>query len=212
MIFRAACPPLVKMLYMAHSVSLWIEQLKTGDHDAAQKLWESYFGKLVRLARAHLRGAARAAADEEDVVLSAFDSFCRGAELGRFPQLADRNDLWQLLVLITRRKSSDLFAFNARRKRSAAATRSLDRMREADAGFDPAGNEPTPDFAVQIAEEVQRLLSVLGKDDLRTLALWKMEGYANREIADRLGCVERTVERKLWVIRQIWENEDVERA
>ncbi len=192
---------------MSDSVSFWIERLKTGDHEAAQRLWESYFARLVRLARGHLRGAARAVADEEDVVVSAFDSFCRGAEGGRFPQLTDRNDLWQLLVTITRRKTVDLVEFNARQKRCAAATHSLDEMRGTDVAYDPAGSEPSPDFAVQIAEEVQRLLAALGKDDLRTLALWKMEGYSNGEIATRLGCVERTVERKLWLIRRIWEGE-----
>jgi DNA-directed RNA polymerase specialized sigma24 family protein len=186
---------------------LWIHQLKTGDHAAAQKLWESYFAKLVRLAQAHLRGAARAVADEEDVVLSAFDSFCRGAENSRFPQLADRNDLWQLLVLITQRKASDLVQYNARQKRRSSGTQSLDALRGDEAAYDPAGSEPTPDFAMQIAEEVERLLQALGTDELRQLALWKMEGYANREIAVLMGCVERTVERKLWIIRQTWEAE-----
>jgi DNA-directed RNA polymerase specialized sigma24 family protein len=192
---------------MADSVSLWIEQLKTGDHAAAQKLWESYFAKLVRLAQAHLHGTARALADEEDVVLSAFDSFCRGAGTGRFPLLTDRNDLWQLLVTITRRKASDLVQFNARLKRRSSDTHSLDTLRGGEERFDPAGNEPTPDFAAQVAEEVERLLRTLDKDELRRLALWKMEGYSNQEIAGRLGCVERTVERKLWMIRQIWEAE-----
>ena len=197
---------------MSDSVSLWIDELKTGNRDAAQKLWESYFAKLVRLARQHLRGASRAVADEEDVVLSAFDSFCRGAEAGRFPRLEDRNDLWQLLVVITQRKTTDLHVYNARQKRRTAATHSLDQLRGDDVTFDPASNEPTPDFAVQLAEEVERLLAMLGKDDLRALALWKMEGYSNQEIAARLGCVERTVERKLWMIRQIWEPEDTDRA
>jgi hypothetical protein len=42
---------------------------------------------------------------------------------------------------------------------------------------------------------------------LRSVALWKMEGFTNREIAGRLGCVEHTVERKLRVVRQIWSGE-----
>ena len=50
----------------------------------------------------------RVAADEEDVALSAFDSFCRGAQRGRFPQLDDRDNLWRLLVVITSRKAVDL--------------------------------------------------------------------------------------------------------
>ena len=52
----------------------------------------------------------RRAADEEDVALSAFDSFCRGAEQGRFPQLDGRDDLWHLLVVITVRKKPNNFA------------------------------------------------------------------------------------------------------
>jgi len=63
-----------------------------------RKLWERYFRRLVGLARKKLRAAPRRAADEEDVALSAFDSFCRGAKLDRFPQLHDRLDVWQLLV------------------------------------------------------------------------------------------------------------------
>jgi hypothetical protein len=90
------------------SVSLWIDRLKGGAGEAAQPLWERYFAHLVALARAKLRGAPRQAADEEDVALSAFDSFCRGVEQGRFPRLDDRDDLWQLLMLLTARKAINL--------------------------------------------------------------------------------------------------------
>src|SRR5262249_30524229 len=69
------------------------------------------------------------------------------------------------------------------------------------------GNEPTPAFAAQVAEECTRLLDRLGDAELRKVTLWKMEGYTNDEIAERLGCVERTVERKLRVIRGLWEQE-----
>jgi len=92
----------------AGSVTAWIGALKAGDHAAAQKLWERYYEQLVRLAREKLGGARRRAADEEDVVQSAFDSFCRGAGQGRFPQLRDRDNLWPLLIVITERKAFDL--------------------------------------------------------------------------------------------------------
>jgi DNA-directed RNA polymerase specialized sigma24 family protein len=59
-----------------------------------------------------------------------------------------------------------------------------------------------------VAEEVQRLLGLLGSAELRQVALRKMEGRSNAEIAGLLGCVERTVERKLWVIRETWEGEE----
>src|SRR5688572_21159617 len=88
-------------------VTVWLQQCKGGDPDAVQELWQRYFAKLVGLARKHLHGAARQGRDEEDVALSAFKSFCQGAGAGRFPRLDDRHDLWQVLVMITRRKAAD---------------------------------------------------------------------------------------------------------
>src|SRR5262245_28813364 len=82
------------------SVTIWLSQLKAGDTAAAQHLWQGYYRRLVGLARQRLQGRPRAVADEEDVALSAFDSFCQGVERGRFPQLDDRDDLWQLLVVL----------------------------------------------------------------------------------------------------------------
>src|SRR5262249_9537959 len=85
----------------AGSVTHWIRELKAGNHLAAQRLWEKYFQRLVALARTKLGNRPRRVADEEDVAVNAFDSFFRGAQMGRFPQLLDRDDLWQLLVMIT---------------------------------------------------------------------------------------------------------------
>jgi DNA-directed RNA polymerase specialized sigma24 family protein len=39
------------------------------------------------------------------------------------------------------------------------------------------------------------------------VATFKLEGYTNEEIADRLGCVVSTVERKLARIRGKWASE-----
>src|SRR5215470_15704111 len=90
---------------------------------AARELWQRYFAQLVELARQRLRGTLRRVADEEDVALSAFDSFCRGVEQGRFPQLKDRDGLWALLVLITVRKAADLVQYNRRGRRGGGQVR-----------------------------------------------------------------------------------------
>ena len=65
--------------------------------------------------------------------------------------------------------------------------------------------EPTPEFAVQAAEEFDRLLALLPSEEMRSIAQWKMEGFTNEEIATRLGCVPRSVERRLRTIRICWE-------
>jgi DNA-directed RNA polymerase specialized sigma24 family protein len=191
----------------AGSVSQWVDQLRAGDEAAAQRLWECYFQRLVALARTKLRGATRRAADEEDVALSAFDSFCRGAEQGRFPDLSDRNNLWRLLVVITSRKAYDLVQHERRQKHGGGAVldeAGLARPASLDQVVD---GEPTPEFAALVAEECRRLMDRLANAELRAVALWKMEGYSIDEIAAKLGCAPRTVDRKLWVIRGLWEQE-----
>jgi DNA-directed RNA polymerase specialized sigma24 family protein len=195
------------------SVTFWIGQLKGGDAQAAQKLWEGYFSRLVGLARSKLRGAQRRVADEEDVALSAFDSFCRGAERNRFPKLSDRDDLWQLLMMITARKAIDLRQHENRKKRGGGVapvgTGPASEGAEEDLLHQVVGREPTPEFAAQVAEECERLLDGLDDPELKQIALAKMEGYTNDEIAERMGCVVRTVERKCRLIRSLlWSQSD----
>lgn len=198
------------------SVTQWVGQLQAGDREAVGKLWQCYFEQLVRLARRKLRGSRRRAADEEDVAQSAFFSFCQAAEQGRFPNLHDRNSLWPLLVVITARKAIKLVEHERRQKRGGG------RVRGESALFSPAdgdaappgfeqflGREPTPDDAWLMIEQLDELLAKLPARDLRDVAVWKMEGYTNAEIAQRLDCVEKTVERKLRVIRSIWGQEVV---
>jgi DNA-directed RNA polymerase specialized sigma24 family protein len=194
----------------AGSVTQWIDLLKGGAHpDAAQQVYNNYFLRLVGLAHQRLQNTPRRAADEEDVALSALDSFFRGAADGRFPHLNDRDDLWQLLVLITDRKAKDLAKSERRQKRGGG--RVLDEA--ALGGAFPAGlgavpgQEPTPEFATEMAEQCRRLFDALGAGELRQIALWKMESYANEEIADKLKCALRRVERKLALIRSIWKKE-----
>ena len=194
----------------AESITRWIGPLKAGDADAAQKLWEAYYARLVGLARKKLRGVRRRVADEEDVALSAFDSFCRGAQRGKFPLLRDRHNLWPLLVRITVRKAADQIQHDPRAKRGGGRVRGesalINPSRSSDAaGWDQVpGQEPTPQFALQVAEECQHLLQLLKNVELRSVAIWKMEGYTNAEIAAKLGCVRGSVERKLRVIRAVW--------
>jgi len=155
----------------------------------------------VAAARARLAGFPRRAADEEDVALSAFDSFCRDAVAGRLPQLDDRDDLWRVLLLIAGQKAVDLMRHETAGKRGG---------QHGDGGPEVealAADEPTPEFAAQVADEFRRLLALLPDAELKELAVWKMEGHTNEEIAGRWGCVPRTVERRLKVIRSLWAGE-----
>jgi RNA polymerase sigma factor (sigma-70 family) len=190
------------------SLTVLVERLMAGDTSAAQPLWESCYPRLIKLARKHLRGVPRRAADEDDVVLSAFDSFCRGAFQGRFPRLDDRDALWGLLVTITVRKAADLANHARRKKRGGGDVRGDSVVANSTShgpGMDAFPSKvAAPELAAELAEEFERLLGRLtGHAHLREIALLKMEGHTNEEVAARLGCAAVTVERRLSKIRKI---------
>lgn len=191
------------------SVSQWIADLQNKPDTAAQeKLWQRYFARLVALARAKLGDSPRGAEDEEDVALSALDSFFGGLEHGQFPDLRDRNALWPLLAKITARKAIN------QRKRQLAAKRGGGRVIAASAaGTDAEGEtvevefietDPSPASLAAINEECQRLIELLPDEVLQEVVRRKLAGYTTVEIAERLGVAPRTVERKTELVRKIW--------
>jgi len=189
------------------SVTRWVGGLKAGDPEAARRLWERHFADLARLARARLRDAPRAAADEEDAALSAFDSLCRGAEHGRFPRLDDRDDLWRVLVTITARKAADLVQYERRLKRGGGHVRTeadLAAALEAGGIGQVPASEPSPELASLLAEECRLLFDALPDESLREVARLRLEGYSDREIAASQDCGLSTVERRLRTIRSLW--------
>jgi len=196
------------------SVTQWLSELRLGSNEAAEAaIWDRYFQRLAALARQRLRAGSARAADEEDVVLTALDSFFRGARQGRFPLLSDRTSLWPLLVKITARKACNQL------KHERAARRGGGRVRGESVWVDPADRDyggihdivdeqPTPQFAAEVTESCRRLLDALADASLREIAGMKLAGYTNSEIANELAVVERTVERKLERIRRIWARDE----
>jgi len=197
--------------YADNEVTLWLGRACEGDEQAVQEIWQRYYDKLVHLARRKLGPMGRRAADEEDVALSAFHSFYRGASEGRFPKLNDRHDLWKLLVTITCRKAIGQIKNATAQKRGGGQVRGesiFQRAGENDSASggigQVLGEEPTPELAAMVAETCGRMLEKLDDPMLQEIATRKMEGYSNDEIAGQLDCVTRTVERKLARIREIW--------
>ena len=194
------------------SISEWIAGLKAGEHEAARCVWNRYASRLVEVAHDRLGGLPRRIVDEEDLALSAFRSLCSGAAAGRFPRLSGRDELWWLLLAITRRKATDL------KRRDAVASGGPRVLAATDLGgqnderpgfcFDEmASPELSPEVAAILAEEQRRLLNLLRDERLRLVALWRIEGCSVREIAGRLGIGTRSVERKLRLIREKWARE-----
>ncbi len=193
------------------SVSNWIVAARQGKSDAAQALWDRYFTRLVRLANSKLGAANKVGVieDGEDAALSAFGSVFDGLNAGKFPQVEDRDDLWQLLCLITRRKAYDQIERARAQKRGGGKVLPESALKgEGDGGVgldEFASGGPSPEIAAMVLEECRNLLAALPDDQLRDIALWKMEGYNKDEIAARLNCSSRTVSYRLELIRKTWE-------
>jgi DNA-directed RNA polymerase specialized sigma24 family protein len=188
------------------SVSRALEGLKAGEETAARELWERYCAELTRQARKKLRHNRRRIADENDIAQNAFLSLCLGARQGRFPDLQDRDSLWRLLVFITAQKAADFIAYEKRKKRGEAKVRghSYFSSKEEQGGFDAViAQTPGPATLQVWAEEYEQLLDKLKDDTLKKIAVWRLEGATIDEIADKLGCAHRTVDRKLDLIKKV---------
>jgi RNA polymerase sigma factor (sigma-70 family) len=182
---------------VSQSMTRLIRAAQKGRDSAASLLLGEFFQRLVQLVRRRLQTQPGLAGYEEDVALQSFGSICRRIRCPERPvNLANRDDFWRLLA-------------------TRAIARAIDLIRRHKPGETPGehdveqllGREPTPAEAAEMADECRRLLDLLDEPELRQIALWKVEGYTNEEIATRLDCVPRTVERKVSRIRLLWKHE-----
>jgi RNA polymerase sigma factor (sigma-70 family) len=200
----------------ADSISEWIGGVKAGDADAAQKLWNRYSVALLRVAKQRLGGSPCGIGDEEDVALSVFQSVFRGAAEGRFDQISTRDELWWLLLTNTKRKAVDHIRREAAQKRRGnRKQQEFQRENGAPTSWpfsldELIGSNPTPDFLVELEEQYARLLDMLRNDQLRKIAILRIEGYTVAEIAQKINIGVRAIERKLQLIRNKWKRELLE--
>lgn len=188
------------------SVTQMIAKLKDGDEQAAQAIWEGFFHRVCGLANKKLGAASKRAHDEEDIALSAINALCTGAKEGKFRQLENRDDLWQLLCMLTSRKAALAWRKQQNKK----------EVGESIIGFGTEEERMTLDQFVQGAPDQNYLDSLTatsselmaGLDErLRQVALLKLRGFSNQEIADQLQRSVKSVERYLQTIRKKWNDQ-----
>lgn len=190
-------------------ITIWMQQLKEGSAEAAAHIWQRYYAMLCRYADRKLGGIPRREADEEDVAQSAMHSLYQGVQAGRFPEFSTRDDLLKILLTITARKAQKRVRRQTALKRGGGDVRGESvfiKAGEQNAGLHEfAGQVPTPEFAEILTSECQELLDQLDDDVLRRIAILKLQGFTNEEIAAEQQCAVRSVERKLKRIRAAWD-------
>ena len=180
---------------------------------AVEEIWNRWSQRLIHLAHRKLGGVPRRDEDEEDVVQNSFMNLVQALSEGRYPELRDREALWFLLARIIENKAINYRKRRLTLKRGGGKVRGDSAIgvpgRDSDEGphVQIAAPDPTPEVIAEESEQFRFLLEILTDDSLRSVALMRLDGYANSEIAVKLGVCERTVERKLSLIRSQWSEE-----
>jgi RNA polymerase sigma factor (sigma-70 family) len=195
------------------SVSTWIEQLKAGDEAALGRLHARYWPYLVNLARRKLGETPRRALDEEDVAQQAFWGFYKSLRAGKLPQLTNRHQFLALLSHITGCQAANQIKHELGvQKRGGGAIQGESVLDlSATSGDAPgrgleqvADTDPSPQEQLLLDDCYQHYVSRL-PEHLRTYAELYLAGLTYREIADQLGCTERTVDRKMALLFAHWQ-------
>ena len=192
------------------SVTRLLGQMQAGSdverERATAAIVRRYFARLAEVVARHLSPRVRRRVDPEDLVQTTFRSLCARLANGQFT-LEGRDDFWRLLVSMALNKTRKEAAAQTARKRDPRRERSLDVPDGLPLAELLEDRGPTPAEAAIIAEEMDRLLGLLPAD-IRPIAVWRFEGSTNEEIAEKLGCTLRTVERKVGLIRKKWADAD----
>jgi RNA polymerase sigma factor (sigma-70 family) len=186
------------------SITILIGGMRSGDDEAARRIWQRFSPRVAALARKKVPVWLRRIVDGDDLANSAMCSVIMGLREGQFQALRDRDELWALLAFVTVQKARNEIAKASRQKRLPAGA-TVPVTEEIVAPDSP------PDLIVRAAEQFQLLIENLRSKEaiLEPIALWKFEGYTTDEIAQRLGCSRSKVARKLELIRKNWKEEDL---
>lgn len=187
-------------------ITHWIHELRGDDPEAAERIWKHFGTRLLAAARRRMSSGNRVAYDEEDAAQSAFHSLCTGLSEGRFDDVQNRDGLWRLLLVIISRKIAARRRYDGRQRREL--TRSVQEstlQRDSERGLDSLPSDVlSPEYAAEFEEVCDEMFAGLDSENLRQVGLLKMEGYSDNEVATRLNCSRRTVQRRLEVIRRNW--------
>ncbi len=189
---------------MDKNITQWIGKLKSGEEEAAAAIWSEYFPRVCGLARKKLGDLKKRTFDEEDLALSAINALCMGAQAGKFRQLESSDDLWQVLAMITTRKAAQSWRKGKRDPEQGESI--ISRPGRELAGIDHLAGKADPDFIDQLSVTSAELLGGLD-EKLRKVALLRLQGYSNEEIAERQNRSVKSIERYMRMIREQWNQE-----
>ncbi|MDR2441625.1 MAG: LuxR C-terminal-related transcriptional regulator [Planctomycetaceae bacterium] len=201
-------------------LKLLLDGIQNQNKESFEQFWNLHFDRLTALARRKMTQVNKRVSDEEDIAISAIHSFYTGLAEQRFHSIQGNNELWKILATIVCRKISKQQRDQLTQKRGGGHIRgesifvagpaaNNDESKQTGLG-NVAGNTLTPYFEIEFLDTCEKLYNILEDETMRNIARLIMEGFSIDEIAEELGCVRRTVERKLKKIREKWQQQEIE--
>jgi RNA polymerase sigma factor (sigma-70 family) len=174
-----------------------------GDQESFAAFWDRYGERLNRLANGRLPRHMQRRIESDDVVQSVCRTFFRRMREGRL-DLRKHQQIWPLLCAITLNKVRMQIRYQLQDKRHPGREVPLgpaDGESQHSRPFDVAEEGVDPQQAVAFAEQLERILGRLDKEQRQIIEL-RLEGCNGEEIADRLNISTRTVRRITSRIRE----------
>jgi len=181
----------------AHWVA-WVRQLAEGDEDVATEFWNLFGSRIRALADKNLTGNLHRRVEPDDIANSACRTFLRRAKSSQF-DLPDSESLWRLMCAITIAKTSAYARYHFAQKRG------IQRERSTHAGEGTASRHivelaasksPSPEDIVDFQDQFLHLMTSFDAESQQIVQM-KLEQHTNANIAEQMGCAERTVRRKI---------------
>lgn len=173
------------------------------------EFFETCLPKLLEIIKYQLRGINPGHFDEQDIAQTVMRTLLRMIREGSNNVPEEGKEMLRFLTGIARHKLSDrqrkhfskknnegkLIQGSALASGAEARTIGLDEI-----GITDISQSET---ARQIVDDLEELLTKLDRNDLKLLVQWALEGLTQKEMAERLGCALRTIEKKWQLIKTI---------
>ncbi|TWT91964.1 RNA polymerase sigma factor [Stieleria varia] len=173
----------------------WLRRLAAGDPITAAEFFQRFGGPMQRVADRNMGARLRQRVDPEDIVQSACRTFFRRLEQGQF-ELDGEEDLWHLICAITLNKLRRQARYHSRLRRDVTRQEAITDTTVGITDHSPQD----PVWTAQWNEVMAECFDGLSEEQRKVLQM-RLEGYRQMEIAEAVGCAERTVRRILAGVR-----------
>ena len=174
------------------SISLLIKKLRTdADQEAAHDIYVKYFDQLVIRLRHRINRKVHSIGDSEDAAQFALAEVLNNILEGRYPDLANREGLWALMVHIGDMRTKQVWRMATADRRDVRRLKPLNSTPAQDSEVTPALFDPDCDsipvpMLVEVEDMVGYLIQRFSKTEYKDILSWELQGYTAPEIKEKL--------------------------